>query len=63
MEDDILGRAMFAEPLSMGSMNSGIMQGFEEDGMDDEMFMERTPQNPEIIMNNLRGDMRSVDAR
>jgi hypothetical protein len=25
--------------------------------------MARTPQNPEILMNNLRGDMRSVDAR
>jgi hypothetical protein len=25
--------------------------------------MARTPQNPEILMNNLRGDMRSTDAR
>ena len=45
------------------------------DGMEDEMdrdenaemeqmpAMSRTPQNPEILMNNLRGDMRSVDAR
>jgi hypothetical protein len=31
---------------------------------EDEMpVMARTPQNPEILMNNLRGDMRSVDAR
>lgn len=57
--------------------NVGIMQGFmdqvsmmdemegEED--DDEMemgkMMDRRPDSPEILMNNLRGDMRSVDAR
>lgn len=57
--------------------NVGIMQGFmedledifmEEDGDDGEDYeagrmMGRTPDSPEIIMNNLRGDMRSVDAR
>lgn len=71
MKDDILKRAMFAMPLSKASRGSGIMagvDGFEEDinAMDeeDEMpSMARTPQNPEILMNNLRGDMRSVDAR
>jgi hypothetical protein len=58
--------------------NVGIMQGFmdqvsmmddmegEEDD-DDEMemgkMMDRRPDSPEILMNNLRGDMRSVDAR
>ena len=68
MKEDILKRAMFAMPLSKEAKNSGIMSGFEDD-MDemeagDEMApMERTPQNPEILMNNLRGDMRSVDAR
>jgi hypothetical protein len=57
-------------------MNVGIMQGFEDDdeededeneGPDEEMssaeLTRRTPQSPEILMNNLRGDMRSVDAR
>jgi len=46
------------------------MQGFEdemEDEMEDESEemppMARSPQNPEILMNNLRGDIRSVDAR
>ena len=68
MKDDILKRAMFAMPLSKASRGSGIMAGFEDDinAMDeeDEMpSMARTPQNPEILMNNLRGDMRSVDAR
>jgi len=56
--------------------NVGIMQGFlemlgeddndyEED--DEEMeagaILGRTPDSPEILMNNLRGDMRSLDAR
>jgi hypothetical protein len=56
--------------------NVGIMQGFmdsmNEDGEDesddeDEGMsmpeMERSPSSPEILMNNLRGDMRSIDAR
>jgi len=70
MNQDIMKRAMFAMPLSKQSRNAGIMQGFEDDmemmeePMGDEMMpMERTPQNPEILMNTLRGDMRSVDAR
>jgi len=59
--------------------NVGIMQGFMDDldGMmaeiDDEMMaseqdetarlMGRTPDSPEVLMNNLRGDYRSIDAR
>ena len=57
--------------------NVGIMQGFmdqvdgmddmDDEGDDDEMemgkMMDRRPDSPEILMNNLRGDMRSVDAR
>lgn len=62
MNNEIMKRAMFAMPMSKSEMNSGIMQGFEEP--EDEMpQMARTPQNPEILMNNLRGDMRSIDAR
>ena len=70
MKEEILKRKMFSEPVSKKTMNSGIMQGFEdemEDEMEDEAEdmppMARTPQNPEILMNNLRGDIRSVDAR
>lgn len=75
MKEEILKRAMFAMPLSKASRNSGIMSGFDMDQMEDSMdqdenaemedmpAMARTPQNPEILMNNLRGDMRSVDAR
>ena len=56
--------------------NIGIMKGFmnsmfadEEDEGDEDsgesaaMMMERRPNSPEILMNNLRGDMRSIDAR
>jgi hypothetical protein len=56
--------------------NVGIMQGFmdsmseddDEDEGDDEgdspeAMLERRPNTPEILMNNLRGDMRSIDAR
>lgn len=73
MKEDILKRAMFAMPLTKDSRNSGILSGFDMEDMDEmpepseaseEMpQMSRTPQNPEILMNNLRGDIRSVDAR
>ena len=53
--------------------NVGIMQGFidmlvsEEDEPEDEQDMAvalgRTPDNPEILMNTLSGEMRSIDAR
>jgi len=55
MEDD-----MPAEMLSV----MGI-EDEQEDSEDDDMakMMDRSPSSPEILMNNLRGDMRSVDAR
>lgn len=53
--------------------NVGIMQGLmdsiseeDDDEGDDEdpaEKMERRPDTPEILMNNLRGDMRSIEAR
>ena len=65
MKNEILKRAMFAMPLSKESRNSGIMAGFEEEmpeepeeGTEEMPQMARTPQNPEILMNTLRGDMR-----
>ena len=70
MKNEILKRAMFAMPLTKDARNSGIMAGFEdempeapEDNTEEMPQMARTPQNPEILMNTLRGDMRSVDAR
>jgi len=65
MKEQITKRKMFAKPMSKASKNSGIMAGFEDmEPEEDEMPpMARNPQNPEILMNNLRGDFRSVDAR
>lgn len=69
MKDTVLKRAMFVAPMSKKAMNSGIMEGFEDDDMMEEAMaeetppMSRSPQNPEILMNNLRGDIRSIDAR
>jgi hypothetical protein len=71
MKEEILKRAMFSMPLSKAARNSGIMEGFEDEEIEDlenqnyeDMPpMARSPQNPEILMNTLRGDMRSVDAR
>jgi len=71
MQDEALKRAMFTKPMTKATRNSGIMAGFEDDVEDmqpeepeEQMSpMARTPQNPEILMNTLRGDMRSVDAR
>jgi len=64
------------KPMDDDIENVGIMQGFmdsmgddgeaESENEDEGMSMpemERSPRSPEILMNNLRGDMRSVDAR
>ena len=39
------------------------MEGEDEDEYETGKMIDRTPGSPEILMNNLRGDMRSVDAR
>ena len=69
MKAAVLKRSMFSDKMPKSVRNSGIMAGFEDDDMleppeENTMpQMARTPQNPEILMNTLRGDMRSVDAR
>ena len=72
MEDEVLSRSMFNKPMTKATRSSGIMAGFDDEEMGDMQPQEpeeqmspmaRTPQNPEILMNTLRGDMRSVDAR
>jgi hypothetical protein len=68
MPSNIFDRAMFKAENKPMKADSGIMQGFDEEGEvpEDEMMEEvsqRRPNSPEILMNNLRGDMRSVDAR
>ena len=55
MEDD-----MPAEMLAVMGIEDE-KEGDEDDDM--AKMMDRTPSSPEILMNNLRGDMRSVDAR
>jgi hypothetical protein len=64
----VFDRAMFKAENQPLKADSGIMQGFDDEGEipEDEMMEEvsqRKPNSPEILMNNLRGDMRSVDAR
>lgn len=70
MNPKIMSRPMFSGP-KQDVNNVGIMQGFADD---EEMAMEqeqeqeaapsdRSPSDPEVLMNNLRGDYRSVDAR
>jgi hypothetical protein len=64
----VFDRAMFKAESKPKKADSGIMQGFDDEGEipEDEMMEEvsqRKPNSPEILMNNLRGDMRSVDAR
>lgn len=71
MNPKVFERAMFNAKNKPTKAESGIAQGFEEEGpeedMNDEELMEdvgkRSPTSPEILMNNLRGDIRSVDAR
>jgi len=67
--------AMEATPAKeIDPENVGIMSGFKDMLIDMELpedeesevtekMLNRTPDSPEILMNNLRGDMRSVDAR
>lgn len=72
MNSKVFERAMFKAENKPTKANSGITQGFDEDYEEDdevendemvEEVSKRTPKSPEILMNNLRGDMRSVDAR
>lgn len=68
MPSEIFKRALFQAANKPTKNDSGIMQGFddEDENEEDEMMEEvnkRSVKSPEILMNNLRGDMRSVDAR
>jgi len=78
MKSKVMDRPMFKQKEDMDPENVGIMSGFKDmdidelfesemkegEGMyDSSAMLERRPDSPEILMNNLRGDMRSVDAR
>lgn len=56
MEDDDM-------PGQMLEMMGAKVEEDDEDEYEGKEAMERSPSSPEILMNNLRGDMRSVDAR
>jgi len=45
------------------SGEEGLDDMDEDDEYETGKMMDRTPDSPEILMNNLRGDMRSIDAR
>jgi hypothetical protein len=51
----------------MGEIDDDMEDDMEDEGDDDESDMakmlDRRPDSPEILMNNLRGDYRSIDAR
>lgn len=51
----------FDSTLAEALSDEGL--GGEEEGYETGKIMDRKPDSPEILMNNLRGDMRSVDAR
>lgn len=78
MKSKISDRPLFNKSIEEDEVeNVGIMQGFmdemeaedeaEEMENDDDnqtaRLLDRKPNSPEILMNNLRGDMRSIDAR
>lgn len=67
MDDDIENVGIMQGFLT--GEDDGEIEGDGEEGSEYEderrsmPEMERTPRSPEILMNNLRGDMRSIDAR
>lgn len=61
MKKPVLQRKMFADGGSVKE-SKGILSGFDNE-MENEDYDERTPDNIEIIANNLRGDIRSMDER
>lgn len=69
MKSKVMDRPMFKgkkdDPEEVGIMSLLMGEDDDEEGDDEDMssLMDRRPDSPEILMNNLRGDVRSVDAR
>jgi len=70
MKSKVLDRPLFQgkklDPDEVGIMSLLMGEDDTEDDGDEAdmaMLMDRHPDSPEILMNNLRGDVRSVDAR
>lgn len=61
MKKPVMKREMFIA-VAPKSGSKGIMSGFDDE-MEIEDYEDRTPENLEIIANNLRGDIRSMDER
>jgi hypothetical protein len=65
MKSKVMDRPMFKgkedDPEEVGIMS--LLMGEDDDDEDMSSLMDRRPDSPEILMNNLRGDVRSVDAR
>jgi len=67
MKKPVMQRSMFMAAVTKPKSSSGgIMSGFDDsEGMDDleDDYADRIPENLEIIANNIRGDIRSLDER
>jgi hypothetical protein len=72
MKDKMMNEDLDVENIGImqGFMDSMSEEGEDEGESDDDEYegndyssMDRRPDSPEILMNNLRGDMRSIDAR
>lgn len=61
MKSSVLSRKMFIQPPKKA--NGGIISLVEDDEDTEDDFADRTPENLEIIANNLRGDVKSLDER
>ena len=63
MEQDVENMGIMAGFKDIMEMEDDDMEGMNEEDRVASEVMGRSPKSPEILMNNLRGDMRSVEAR
>lgn len=63
MEKDVENVGIMAGFKDMMEMEDDDMGDMDEEDRVASEVMGRSPKSPEILMNNLRGDMRSIDAR
>ena len=61
--EDVGIMAGFKDMMDMMEMEDDDMGDMDEEDRVASEVMGRSPKSPEILMNNLRGDMRSIDAR
>jgi hypothetical protein len=63
MEQDVENMGIMAGFKDMMEMEDDDTEDTNEEDLVASEVMGRSPKSPEILMNNLRGDMRSIDAR